>query len=59
MEQNINWRKENKIDTILTEDWSDFERDFRADIQGCDLEGRPVISVPVWVTIYNNSYLSV
>ncbi|XP_035714226.1 SEC14-like protein 2 isoform X2 [Folsomia candida] len=44
---NLEWRKENGIDTILDEDWSDFEKDFPFDIQGCDKEGRPVITVPV------------
>ncbi len=43
----MRWRKENKIDTILNEDWESFERDYRFEIQGCDKGGRPVVTVPV------------
>ncbi|XP_021968240.1 SEC14-like protein 2 [Folsomia candida] len=43
--ENLQWRKDNDIDNILTEDWSDFEAAFPYEIHGCDKEGRPVISM--------------
>jgi len=44
---NLKWRSQNKMETILQEDWEDFDRVFPFAIEGCDKEGRPVISVPV------------
>ncbi|XP_021958783.1 SEC14-like protein 2 isoform X1 [Folsomia candida] len=45
--ENLKWRKVHNMDNILKEDWSDFEQEFRFEIQGCDKEGRPVVSIPV------------
>ncbi|XP_035714057.1 uncharacterized protein LOC118438251 [Folsomia candida] len=35
------------MDNILEEDWSDFDSEFRANIEGCDKLGRPVLSVTI------------
>jgi len=43
--QNLEWRKENNMDDILNEDFSDFQGEYRYSIEGCDKEGRPVVSV--------------
>lgn len=39
--QNLEWRKENDMENILNEDWSDFESNYPIELQGCDKEGRP------------------
>jgi len=39
--QHFNWRKENDIDTILDEDWSAYERDYKFWTEGRDKEGKP------------------
>lgn len=39
--KNLKFRKENNIDNILKEDWSDVMRDFPATIDTYDKEGRP------------------
>lgn len=49
--QNVKWREENNIDNILEEDWSDFDKDYRISVEGCDKSSRPVISTNV-NTIY-------
>jgi len=41
---NLEWRERNGMDSILSEDWRDLESDYRYSIEGCDVEGRPVIS---------------
>ncbi|OXA56328.1 SEC14-like protein 2 [Folsomia candida] len=43
--ENVAWRSKNKMDSVNEEDWSDLEPDFRYSIEGCDNEGRPVVSV--------------
>ncbi|XP_021962022.1 SEC14-like protein 2 isoform X2 [Folsomia candida] len=45
--EDIQWREENDIDNILHEDWSDFDREFRVNVEGCDKTGRPILSIPV------------
>ncbi|XP_035712244.1 SEC14-like protein 2 [Folsomia candida] len=45
--KDVQWREDNDIDHILQEDWSDFDREYRVLIEGCDKTGRPVISIPV------------
>lgn len=40
----IKWREENDIDNILDEDFSDFDNEYRSYLEGCDKDGRPVIS---------------
>ncbi|XP_021953391.2 SEC14-like protein 4 [Folsomia candida] len=42
--ENLEWRKENDMENILNEDWSDFESNYPIELQGCDKEGRPVSS---------------
>ncbi|XP_021965856.1 protein real-time [Folsomia candida] len=42
---NFIWRDENKIDSILDEDWTEFNKDYRVNVEGCDMEGKPVISL--------------
>jgi len=41
----LKWREENRMDTILLEDWSDLDKVLNTDVEGCDKEGRPVISI--------------
>jgi hypothetical protein len=38
--QHLNWRKENGMDTIHDEDWSDFTNDYYYNLDGTDREGR-------------------
>ncbi|XP_035712428.1 SEC14-like protein 2 [Folsomia candida] len=45
--KDIQWREDNDIDHILQEDWSDYDREFRVLVEGCDKTGRPVLSLPV------------
>jgi len=42
---NMKWRKEQNMDTIHSEDWSDVERDYPIRGEGFDRAGRPLI---VW-----------
>ncbi|OXA58587.1 Patellin-4 [Folsomia candida] len=39
---NLRWRETNRMDTILEEDFSEFENDFPASTTGTDYEGRPL-----------------
>jgi hypothetical protein len=39
--QDLKWRKQEKIDTIHEEDWSDYERRYPFEIDGVDNEGKP------------------
>jgi hypothetical protein len=40
--QDLKWRKENKIDNILEEDWSDFEEQYKYSLfDAKDKEGKP------------------
>ncbi|OXA60945.1 Phosphatidylinositol/phosphatidylcholine transfer protein SFH9 [Folsomia candida] len=41
LDKNIAWRKENRMDKILEEDWSDLNDEYKFVIEGCDYEGRP------------------
>jgi len=41
---NLAWRKRNRMDVINLEDWDDFEAEYKYTIEGCDNEGRPVVS---------------
>ncbi|XP_021959846.2 SEC14-like protein 2 [Folsomia candida] len=45
--KDVQWREDNDIDHILQEDWSDFDREYRVLVEGCDKSGRPVLSLPV------------
>lgn len=37
----VKWRADNKMDTILEEDWSDFQSaEYRVSVEGCK-DGRP------------------
>ncbi|XP_021965857.1 SEC14-like protein 2 [Folsomia candida] len=42
---NFNWRDENKIDSIFEDDWTQFNKDYRISVEGCDAEGKPVLSL--------------
>jgi len=42
---NLVWRQENRIDTILSEDWSDMDDEYKYTVEGCSREGKPVITV--------------
>ncbi|OXA60094.1 Patellin-4 [Folsomia candida] len=39
--KNLAWREKNKMDTIMEEDWADFDYEYRVNIEGCDKEGKP------------------
>lgn len=41
LEKTIAWRKENKMDTILIEDFSDIENEYPFYLDGVDKQGRP------------------
>ncbi|OXA54819.1 protein real-time isoform X2 [Folsomia candida] len=44
---NLKWREENKIDSILDDDWTNFQDNFYFDDTGTDYAGRPVIAADV------------
>ncbi|OXA39683.1 Patellin-4 [Folsomia candida] len=50
---NFIWRDENKIDSILDEDWTEFNKDYRVNVEGCDMEGKP--GIPFLVHILEDS----
>jgi len=41
----VQWRKENNIDSILSENWEDFNFEYRVHVEGCDKEDKPVVSI--------------
>lgn len=41
LRDNLKWRKERKMDTILKENWDDMWKDFHATIDTQDRDGRP------------------
>jgi hypothetical protein len=41
---NLKWRKENKMDTILKEDFTEFDREYPYQIRFRDKEGKPIIT---------------
>jgi len=45
--QNVAWRKENKMDEVLNEDWSDFRKKYKYWIDGVDKDGRPIVFIDV------------
>ncbi|XP_021951362.1 SEC14-like protein 2 [Folsomia candida] len=45
--QNVAWRKENQMDNVLKEDWSDFRKEYKYWIDGVDKEGRPILIIDV------------
>jgi len=45
--QNLAWRKENKMDEVLKEDWSDFRKKYKYWIDGVDKQGRPILFIDV------------
>lgn len=49
--ENLRWRKDNKMDTILEEDWSKFEEKFPYFVEGCDKEGRPGKSLSLIIVL--------
>ncbi|ODM88857.1 SEC14-like protein 4 [Orchesella cincta] len=42
---NVKWRKDNKINSILQENWSDVEQDFPASFHNSDKIGRPILTM--------------
>jgi len=40
--QTLQWRKENKVDHLLSEDFSVFTKNYPFDVEGLDRQGRPV-----------------
>lgn len=47
LDENLRWRRDNKIDTIQEEDWSDFTKDYPYSVDGFDKDGRPVGTVSI------------
>ncbi|CAL8112988.1 unnamed protein product [Orchesella dallaii] len=45
LDQNLKWRKENNMDTILTEDFSELERDYPFQIDYQDKEGSTFVCI--------------
>jgi len=45
--QNMNWRRDNKMDGILKEDWSEYRKQYKYWIDGVDKEGRPILFIDV------------
>ncbi|OXA42023.1 hypothetical protein Fcan01_23239 [Folsomia candida] len=39
---NLHWREENGMDSILDEDWTEFNTQYRFNLEGCDDNGAPV-----------------
>jgi len=50
LDEHIEWRKENDMDNIHNEDWSDMTKDYPYEVYGYDKEGRPVgtVSIATW-----------
>ncbi|ODN03993.1 SEC14-like protein 2 [Orchesella cincta] len=42
--ENLKWRKENRMDNILNEDFSELDRDYPFQIQYEDKEGKPIVT---------------
>ncbi|XP_035715534.1 uncharacterized protein LOC110859642 isoform X2 [Folsomia candida] len=42
LRENLRWREENEMDTILDEDWTEFNSQYRFNLDGCDDNGAPV-----------------
>ncbi|XP_021955555.1 SEC14 cytosolic factor isoform X2 [Folsomia candida] len=47
LKANLKWRKQNKMDNILREDFSYMEEEYPIDLSGVDYTGRPVLLVRV------------
>jgi len=45
--QHFEWRKENRIDQLDDEDWSDFQENFPWNLDGVDKEGRPLVQIVI------------
>lgn len=43
----MKWREREKIDSILAEDFADFDQDYKYTFEGCDKEGKPVVTAAV------------
>jgi len=44
LRENLKWRKENNMDTILDEDFSELDRDYPFQIEYEDKEGKPIVT---------------
>ncbi|OXA42016.1 hypothetical protein Fcan01_23236 [Folsomia candida] len=42
LQENLRWREENEMDTVLEEDWTQFNNQYRFNLDGCDDNGAPV-----------------
>ncbi|XP_021964304.1 SEC14-like protein 2 isoform X2 [Folsomia candida] len=42
LRENLHWREENGMDSILDEDWTEFNTQYRFNLEGCDDNGAPV-----------------
>jgi hypothetical protein len=45
--QNVAWRKQEHMDNVLGEDWSEFRKQYKYWIDGVDKEGRPILFIDV------------
>lgn len=48
--QNLKWRKINRIDSILREDWTFWEREYYFDCSATDYTGRPGVHMYIQYT---------
>ncbi|ODM90084.1 SEC14-like protein 2 [Orchesella cincta] len=48
LRENIKWRKENGIDEMKNEDWSDISPDFHATFDTYDKTGRPIVVIDIY-----------
>ncbi|ODM90692.1 SEC14-like protein 2 [Orchesella cincta] len=48
LRQNLKWRRENAIDSMRTEDWSDIASDFHVTIDTYDKTGRPIGVIDIY-----------
>ncbi|XP_021964345.2 SEC14-like protein 2 isoform X1 [Folsomia candida] len=42
LQENLWWREENEMDALLDEDWTEFNNQYRFNLDGCDGNGAPV-----------------
>ncbi|XP_021967109.2 SEC14-like protein 4 isoform X2 [Folsomia candida] len=43
LRENLRWREENEMDTLLDEDWTEFNNQYRFNLDGCADNGEPVV----------------
>jgi len=47
LEQSLQWRRENKMDSILQEDFSQLQKNYPYWVDGVDYHGRPISTLPL------------